>query len=99
SGCDGYFYGGGSDPYGYIMRGAWIGIFRDKFAEVIKKEGYSENAVLRAWAEREWIKKEDDRHYTCVRKIRTDSAGPVYKRFIIIPWDVYRKFMGEDKDD
>lgn len=99
SGSDGYFYGGGNDPYGYIMKGGWIGIFRDKFAEVVKKEGYSENAVLRAWAEREWIKKEDENHFTCIRRIRTDSAGPVAKRFIIIRWDVYHKFMTGDKDD
>lgn len=96
------------EQYGRITKGEYVGIFRHKLTEILKKESYSEMAVLRGWDDRGWIKREDDRHLTCSRRI-TDITGTFqaskgdvreikeYKniRLIIIPWNVVDKFLGE----
>lgn len=98
------------EQFGRIIKGDYVGIFRHKFTEVLKKENYSEMAVLRGWFDRDWIKREDPSHFTCSRKItdiiRTwkDDKGEIHEikeikntRLIIIPWHVVDRFQGNDK--
>jgi uncharacterized protein (DUF927 family) len=58
------------EQYGRIVDGEYVGIFRHKFNEILKKEGYSDRAVLRGWHDRNWIIREDEHHFTCSRNIK-----------------------------
>jgi putative DNA primase/helicase len=93
------------EQYGRMVKGEYIGIFRHKFTEILRKENFSEMAVLRGWDDRRWIKREDN-HFTCARKITDitgsykDDAGDIqdiketkYIRMIIIPWSIVDQFQ------
>jgi uncharacterized protein (DUF927 family) len=94
----GYFKESDREQYGRIAEYEYIGIFRRTLREVLKKDGYSEMAVLRGWAERDWIKREDADHYDCPRRVR--SGGILENiRLVIIPWKVFQKFTAGAEDD
>lgn len=92
-----YFKGNERTNYGHIIEGEWVGIYRHTLTEILKKEGYSENAVLTGWAERDWIKREDNKHYTCPRRIKDSEDKLKYVRLVIIPWEIFRKFTSGEK--
>lgn len=95
------------EQYGRITKGDYIGIYRHKLTDVLKRENYSEIAVLRGWADRKWIKREDKNHFTCSRKITDiidtckDDNDEIHEiketkntRLVIIPWNIVDKFSG-----
>jgi len=94
----GYFKESDREQYGRIAEYDYVGVFRRTLREMLKKDGYSEMAVLRGWAERDWIKREDPEHYDCSRRVKSGGALENL-RLIIIPWKVFKKFTeGEDDD-
>ncbi len=88
---EGLFKSNDRESFGVWKEGEYIGIYPHKIAEVLKKEGYPEKTILRSWAERKWIERNDDRHFTCLRSKKEDGVSK-QRRFIVIPWDVYEKF-------
>ena len=94
-----YFKESDREQYGRIAEYDYIGIFRRTLREILKKDGYSEMAVLRGWAERGWIKREgQDGHYDCPRRVKS-AGGFEHVRFVIIPWKVFKKFSAGDVED
>lgn len=93
-----YFRENDREQYGRIVEYDYIGILRLTLKEMLKKHGYSEMAVLRGWAERDWIKREMPDHYSCVRRVKSGGALE-YIRLVIIPWKVFKKFTAGENDD
>jgi len=91
---EGLFKSNDRESFGVWREDEYIGIYPHKLTEVLKKEGYSEKTILRSWSEKKWITRDDDRHLTCQRRKIEDSVSKV-RRFIVIPWEIYDRFMDE----
>ncbi len=83
------------ESLGVWRDGDYIGIYPHKLTEILKREGYSEKATFRGWAEKNWIVREDEKHFTCLKRTRLEDGISKMRRFIVIPWEVAEKFLDE----
>ncbi len=95
SGNERYFKESEYESYGQWKEGEYIGIFPHKLEEILENERYSKKAVLKGWSEKGWIKREDEKHLTCVRHAKTEHGLFQPRRFVIIPWNVVEEFIGK----
>ena len=92
---EGLFKSNDRESFGLWREGEYIGLYPHKLTEILKKENFSDKAVLRAWTEKKWsTERDDDRHLTCQRRKIEDGISKV-RRFVVIPWAVYEKFVEE----
>jgi len=91
------FFSGGSikDRGAHESFGSWdeddcLSIYPHKIEEILSKEGYSHRVVLKAWAEKNWIKTNPGR-FTFQRRIDTEERS--VQRFIVIPWNIVEEFL------
>lgn len=95
SGNERYFKESEYESYGQWKEGEYIGIFPHKLEEILEKERFSKKAVLKGWSEKGWVKREDEKHLTCVRHAKTEHGLFQPRRFVIIPWNVVDEFVGK----
>jgi len=91
SGNERYFKSMDYESYGVWNEGEYIAIYPHKLGEVLKEAKFSEKSVLKEWANRHWIKKQD-RHTTYALRINISTESKI-RRFILIPWEVVDKFL------
>lgn len=91
SGNERYFKNTDYESYGQWKEGEYLGIYPHKLAEVLRNEKFSERAVLKAWAEKGWIKCEGGK-FTCSRNARIEDGITKQRRFTLIPWHVIKEF-------
>ncbi|TLD40617.1 MAG: DNA primase [Candidatus Jettenia ecosi] len=85
----------GQEVYGQWKEGEYIGIFPHKLEDVLEKAKFSKTAILKAWSERGWIKRDDDTHLTCARDVKIAVGMVKKRRMILIPWSVVEEFIGK----
>ncbi|WP_347273243.1 DUF927 domain-containing protein [Candidatus Kuenenia sp.] len=91
SGNEKYFKKTDGESYGQWKDGEYIGVYPHKLAEVLRQEKYSVRGVLKAWAEKKWIKVEGGK-FTCSRTVRIEEGTTKNRRLTIIPWHVVKSF-------
>ena len=95
------------ESLGVWREGEYIGLYPHRLEEILKKEGYSREALFRAWASKGWIERgKDDKHFTMVKRITIPQALSELKdgikektkpvRLVVFPWAIVNKFFNED---
>jgi uncharacterized protein (DUF927 family) len=79
------------ESYGVWVENEYIAIYPHKLNEVLKMEKFSEKAILKEWANRNWIISERG-HYTYPVRICVDGILK-QRRMIKITWEVVDKFL------
>ncbi len=80
--------------HGIIRHGELVGIFPHKLKEILARENFDYDAVLRSWADRSWIQKEQGHNTVkvCI-KGAVGLADDMRRRLVAIPWSVASEFM------
>lgn len=81
--------------YGQWKEGEHIGIFPHKLEEVLEKAKFSKTAILKGWSKKEWIKRDDDKHFTCVRDVKVTVNRVKKSRMVVIPWNIIEEFINK----
>jgi putative DNA primase/helicase len=90
SGNERFFKNSDYESYGVWVEGEYIAIYPHKLTEVLRKEGFSEKSVLKEWANRNWIKRHDNKHFSIV--VAINYANEIKRRRVIsIPWNIVEK--------
>ncbi len=87
------FRGKGNEDYGIWKDNEYIGIYPHKLREVLQRENYNERHVIKIWADRNWLKRDDNKHLTCVRQVKGSDGYSRPKRLRILPWEIIQKFF------
>lgn len=101
SGNEKYFKGMEEDNgiehefYGQWKEGEHVGIFPHKLEEILEKAKFSKTAILKGWSKKEWIKRDDDKHFTCVRDVKVMVNRVKKSRMVVIPWNVIEEFINK----
>lgn len=82
------------EAVGVWRAGEYIGIYPHKLTELLRKEGYPDKASLRGWSEKNWIARED-KHFTCLKRMKTEDGISKMRRFVVVPWSVVEKILAE----
>jgi hypothetical protein len=91
SGNERYFKSMDYESYGVWVEGEYIAIYPHKLSEVLKKEGFSEKSVLKEWANRQWIKR-NDKHFASPTTIHIGTEIK-RRRMIVINWNIVEKYF------
>ena len=75
------------EHYGVWKENDYIGFYPHKLKEVLTKQGFSYNSVIRSWADKGWIKKEKDRTTYQV------YYGNQKFRMNVIKWEIINSYI------
>ena len=107
NGNEAFFSSNNRESYGQWNPGDCVCIYPHKLKEVLLKEGFSDRAILKAWADKQWIQVNQGHHTVPKRlKKKTTDTYPLsslsspdnesesnrIQRFVAIQWNIFKQF-------